>query len=256
MVRHSKKARFASINLCIAFDSHTNTPFPNRPTNVAANDEGGGDAVTCGSVLKVQHAESGYFLNSEAKQLNTGSGQQLVTFVADAETHHTLWWIRPAHHTIAGVEYPTDTKQNASTAAAATSTNACQLAQPVPCGTLIRFTHVSTGRNLHSHGVESVLSKQQEVTAYGVGDTKGDGGDDWKVECVTTGSAVWRVGATVRLQHKDTGAYLGTSKNLEFNRETCGSQCPIMNHLEAFSRKAADGYGLLKASPQGVYLSK
>lgn len=95
-------------------------------------------------------------------------------------------------------------------------------------------------RNLHSHGVESVLSRQQEVTAYGEGDGKGDGGDDWIVQCK---GESWKRSEAVRLFHVDTSRYLGTAATLEFNAQTCGQNCPIMGHLEAFCRTGSDKFG-------------
>jgi hypothetical protein len=100
--------------------------------------------------------------------------------------------------------------------------------------------------------VESILSKQQEVSAYGQGDGKGDDGDDWYATCSTE---FWERGESIRFLHRDTGKYLGTAKTLEFNQETCGRQCPIMNHLEAFCRQGKDGYSLIKVE-QGVHISK
>lgn len=196
------------------------------------------NAVTCGSVIKIQQIDTGYFLSSENKNLNAGSGQQIVTFVKDTSTHNTLWWVRPADHSVAHSEYPAEAT--------------CRLAEPIECGSVIRLTHQSTKRNLHSHAVESVLSKQREVTAFGQGDGLGDGGDNWKVVCR---EKYWTRGAPVRLQHLDTGYYLGTAKSLEFNRDTCGSHCPIMNHLEGFARKEEDSHSLLKTE-MGVYVSK
>lgn len=117
---------------------------------------------------------------------------------------------------------------------------------------VITQTHLNTNRNLHSHGVESVLSRQQEVTAFGQGDGQGDGGDNWIVTCDTD---YWEKGELIRFQHQDTGKFLGTAKSLEFNQETCGRQCPIMNHLEAFCRKSSDSYSLMK-TVQGVHISK
>ena len=129
----------------------------------------------------MESADTGYYLNSEEKQLGSGSGQQIVTFVKDAGTRSTLWWVRPAH-TGDEKEYPPEAT--------------CKLAEPVACGSMIRLTHVDTMRNLHSHEVKSPLSSQQEVTGYGQGDGKGDHGDDWVVEC--TGK-FWRRDETVRL---------------------------------------------------------
>jgi dolichyl-phosphate-mannose--protein O-mannosyl transferase len=207
--------------------------IPLRITSAAADDE---DYVTCGSAIKLQQVDSKYYLNSEQKNLNSGSGQQLITFVKDYGTHNTLWWVRPAHHSEA-TEYIDDT---------------CQLAEPIRCGTTIRLTHVSTLRNLHSHGVESPLSRQQEVSAYGEGDAKGDAGDNWIVQCKT--GQFWQRSQEIRLLHVDTQKYLGTSKTLEFNVQTCGQNCPIMGHLEAFARASTDKHGQLVVE-QGVHLS-
>jgi dolichyl-phosphate-mannose--protein O-mannosyl transferase len=197
------------------------------------------ELVTCGSVIKISHVDTGYYLNSEPKNLNSGSGQQLVTFVADPGTQNTLWWLRPAHH--GGPSEYTDKGDAAS----------CQLAQPVPCGSMFRLTHTDTLKNLHSHGVKSVLSQQQEVSAYGKGDGNGDGGDNWMVECA---GHYWKRDEAVRFFHIDTQKYLGTASNVEFNESTCGRQCPIMGHLEAFGRASTDKYTTLKVE-QGIHLS-
>ena len=109
------------------------------------------------------------------------------------------------------------------------------LAEPITCGSIIRLTHVETNKNLHSHGVQSPMSRQQEITAFGAGDGLGDRGDDWKVVCSTK---YWVRTGGVQLQHVDTGKYLGTSSNLEFNAQTCGMNCPIMGHLEAFGHNS------------------
>jgi dolichyl-phosphate-mannose--protein O-mannosyl transferase len=206
-------------------------------------------AVTCGSVIKIQHASTDYYLHSAAKvSINSrGSGQQLVTFVSDSiSKQNTFWWLRPAHHTLENTEYPP-------------AKASCQLAEPIQCGTtLIRLTHQVTRKNLHSHaGIESVLSKQQEVTAHGsteASDDGGDGGDNWWVECMDADADYWIQGAEIRLKHQETGKYLGTALSLEFNEKTCGARCPVMNHLETFGRTNQDSHSLLKTE-QGIHLS-
>ena len=105
--------------------------------------------MSCGSAVKLQHKDTNYFLNSEEKQLGNGSGQQIVTFIKDNASHNTLWLVRPADHSFEA-EYPKDAS--------------CKLAEPVKCGDVVRLTHLRTNRNLHSHHVESILSRQQEVT--------------------------------------------------------------------------------------------
>lgn len=201
------------------------------------NDE---HAITCGSVVKIQHKETKYFLNSEDKQLGAGSGQQIVTFIKEPDSSNALWWLRPQDHR-SDLEYPEE--------------SSCKLAEPIRCGSTIRITHSDTVRNLHSHDVESVLSRQQEVSCFGSGYGKGDGGDNWKVECANPASKYWKRNTGVRLKHVDTGKYIGTAKKLEFNTETCGHNCPIMGHLEAFCRASSDSYTLLSVE-QGVHLSR
>mmetsp|Transcript_13104 Transcript_13104/g.37860 ORF Transcript_13104/g.37860 Transcript_13104/m.37860 type:complete len:222 (+) Transcript_13104:80-745(+) len=206
---------------------------------VMADDD---DYVTCGSVVKLTHVESGvktknqYFLNSETKNLGTGSGQQIVTANADPTSTDTLWWIRAAND-----ERP-DHK------------SACKEgpAEHIACGSAIRLTHLNTMRNLHSHGVSSPLSRQQEVTAYGAGDGKGDGGDDWLLVCDTI---YWKREQQVQFQHIDTGKFLGASSTVKFTQQNCGHQCPIMNHLEVFGRSQKDSYGMFMVE-MGAHLSK
>lgn len=186
--------------------------------------------VTCGSVVKLTHVESGgkYYLHSENKNLGGGSGQQIVTWVPEKSGTSTLWWIREAHED----DY-------------------CVTARPIPCGSKIRLTHLDTMRNLHSHAHQSPLSRQQEISAFGE-DGNGDAMDDWIVECKTTN---WKRDSNVRLLHVGTQKYLGGSSQVQFNQQNCGGGCPIMNHLEAFGRQRADEFSDFKAE-LGVYLFK
>ncbi|ANB15837.1 dolichyl-phosphate-mannose-protein mannosyltransferase PMT2 [Sugiyamaella lignohabitans] len=88
-------------------------------------------------------------------------------------------------------------------------------------GDVIRLMHPATGRNLHSHSVQSSVTKSKwEVSCYGnltVGDTK----DNWIVEIVENiGSRenktrVHPLSTTIRLKHQDLGCYLsGEGNNL------------------------------------------
>ena len=195
--------------------------------------------VTCGSFIKIKNKDTGYYMSSEEKQLSGGSGQNIVTFIDDPSSHNTLWWVRAAHHDREEPEY-------------GPSTTCAELAAPVACGTTIRFTHMQTKRNLHSHLAQSPLSRQQEVTGYGTGDTHGDAGDNWTVIC---NEKYWTRDKPVRFQHVDTGKYLGTSANVVFNEQTCGHGCPLMNHLESCARTAADAPTLFLVD-QGIHLSR
>ncbi|CAB9506350.1 Stromal cell-derived factor 2-like protein 1 [Seminavis robusta] len=206
--------------------------------------------VTCGSVIKLKIPQRGstatYHLYSEDIQMHGGSGQQIVTWMKnDPSNTGTLWQIRPKHHDeSAEQEYPSKDSATRDTCA--------ETAAPVQCGSTIRLTHLKTTTNLHSHGVKSPLSRQQEVTGFGTGDGKGDAGDNWIVECNTK---VWKRGTTVRIRHVDTDAYLGGTTQATFNQNNCGHGCPILNHMEAFGRRSKDELTMLEADI-GIYMHK
>jgi len=204
-------------------------------TTTVASDEAPEDAVTCGSVVKLSHVESSaisnsgaFQLNSESKNLGSGSGQQIVTAVSNPVTHNTLWWVRE----------PSNPSDRGSEAACKEGT-----ASPIQCNQIIRLTHLDTMRNLHSHNVKSPLSRQQEVSGYGQGDGNGDNGDDWRVVCAASGANYWRREAKIYLQHVDSGKFLGASSTVKFTQQNCGHNCPIMNHAEVFARSSQDHYG-------------
>jgi dolichyl-phosphate-mannose--protein O-mannosyl transferase len=205
-------------------------------STVAADDnDAPDDVVTCGSVVKLTHVEastasgSQFFLNSESKNLGTGSGQQIVTAVENPTTINTMWWIRE----------PNDGDNTRGKDAACSKGTAT----PIQCGQVIRLTHLDTLRNLHSHNVKSPLSRQQEVSCYGQGDGNGDNGDDWKVICSASNAKYWRREGKVYFQHVDSGKFLGASSTVKFTHQNCGHNCPIMNHAEVFSRASQDQYG-------------
>lgn len=74
--------------------------------------------------------------------------------------------------------------------------------KPFKCGDTVRFEHISTKKNLHSHHVSSPLSGKQEVSAYGR-DGEGDTGDHWMVICPED---YWERDEPVMLKHIDTDA--------------------------------------------------
>ena len=180
--------------------------------------------------MKLTHVESGSknFLYSENKNLGGGSGQQIVTWMSDRASSGALWWLRGP-----------DGEEE------------CDPGTPIKCGETIRLTHLETRRNLHTHGIQSPLSRQQEVTGYG-GDGKGDTGDNWIVVC---SGDYWTQNKPVRLLSSDTSRYLGGSNNVKFTQQNCGHGCPILHHLEAFARKQKDNYSELRVE-LGVMLKK
>jgi dolichyl-phosphate-mannose--protein O-mannosyl transferase len=198
--------------------------------------------VTCGSAIKLTHTEAGvhHYLSSEDKNLGSGSGQQIVTWVPQSRKSDpsTLWWVRESNDED-------------------TASSFCKPGTPIRCGDTVRLTHLETKRNLHSHAIPSPLSRQQEISGYG-NDGVGDSADDWIVECSNAGSggeALWMRNAKVRLWHVETGKYLAASANVKYTAQNCGHGCPILNHLEAFGRKQKDDYSYVKVE-MGVLLSK
>ena len=202
--------------------------------------------VTCGSAIKLSHYESKvqtkqeHFLSSEGKNLGSGSGQQIVTSVANPTTTNTLWWVRGP-----------DNEDRPGEVSACTGPGS-KPGDKISCGSLLRLTHLNSMKNLHSHDVKSPLSRQQEVSAFGVGDGKGDAGDDWKLICNT---GYWKREAMVQFQHVDSKRYLGASSTVKFTHQNCGHHCPILNHLEAFARNNKDNYGNWFVE-MGVHLSQ
>lgn len=104
----------------------------------------------------------------------------------------------------------------------------CAPGAVMSCDSVVRFTHLVTGKNLHSHNFRSPLTQEQEVSAFGE-DGKGDGGDDWKVVC-TKGSN-WSTDTPFYLQHVATGKWLSSSNQARFNQQNCPN-CPIVGQLE------------------------
>jgi len=166
--------------------------------------------------------------------LNSGSGQQLITCCPDkANGVASMWLIKEGD----GVAE-------------------CTPGDKIPYGSKIRLQHIKTGKNLHSHHVPSPLSRQQEVTCYG-NNGDGDTGDNWIVQpkVYNRNSQYWERDIIVWLNHVDTGAFLGSSARSEFNQNSCGARCPVMNHLEMFAKNRSDLQTEWKAE-HGVYLQK
>lgn len=175
--------------------------------------------------------ESGdHYLSSAQHKINSGSNQQLVTSSPSRSDSDLLWIISAGH-----------------------GTPACDPGTKIGFGSKIRFTHVNTGSNLHSHLYKSPLTQNQEVTGFGDAGT-GDAGDNWIVRDVRSSGAHWERGNPVIITHADTGKNLGSSKRGMFTRNNCGNRCPVMDHLEVFAASGSSNYQHWKAE-LGVFLS-
>jgi dolichyl-phosphate-mannose--protein O-mannosyl transferase len=115
--------------------------------------------VSCGSVIKLKHKETGHHLHSHQIAWGSGSGQQSVTGHGSNDDFGSMWIIKEAFRS-----------------------DACEAGSVVKCGSKVRLEHAQTGKNLHSHLFNSPISGQQEVSAYGEGGD-GDTGDNWELVC-------------------------------------------------------------------------
>jgi hypothetical protein len=89
-------------------------------------------------------------------------------------------------------------------------------------GAVVRFEHVASGKNLHSHlDYLSPVTGQQEVTCFGKAGI-GDDGDDWRVE--VDGGGPWVADKRVRLIHVSTGHALHSHAGFEHPQWTMGQQ--------------------------------
>ncbi|XP_057331752.1 stromal cell-derived factor 2-like protein 1 [Microplitis mediator] len=140
--------------------------------------------VTYSSVLKLLNVDYKVRLHSHDVKYGSGSGQQSVT-ATELETDANSYWF---------VKGPTKMPFTRG--------------KPIKCGDTVRFEHVNTKKNLHSHLMRSPLSGKQEVSAYGDQKGEGDSGDHWMVVC---NSDYWERREPVTLQHIDTQVFLSVS---------------------------------------------
>lgn len=206
------------------------------PSVASEYEESSDKYVTCGSAIKLAHVETGrkFYLDSGEQSYGSGSGQQIVTLKPEKNDHSSLWLAREGH-----------------------GEPQCNAGEPIHCNTVIRLTHVETGKNLHSHHFRSPITNQQEVSGYG-NDGEGDDGDNFRVVCVGAGEgdgAYWRRSKAVGLQHVKSMKYLTAQANADFNARNCGGRCPIMNHLECVVKSSFDKNAQFTAT-LGVHLSK
>jgi len=139
------------------------------------------ETITCGSVVKLIHQDSGYNVHSHPIAWGSGSGQQSVTATPDKNNAGSMWIIKDA----------------------TTTQIACEVGQPIMCNTNIRLEHSQTMKNLHSHLFKAALSGNQEVSAFG-DDGRGDTGDNWIVRCDNAREKYWRRNMPVHFEHAGT----------------------------------------------------
>eukprot|EP01128_Nolandella_sp_AFSM9_P005354 TRINITY_DN2568_c0_g1_i1.p1 TRINITY_DN2568_c0_g1~~TRINITY_DN2568_c0_g1_i1.p1 ORF type:complete len:219 (+),score=42.95 TRINITY_DN2568_c0_g1_i1:155-811(+) len=138
--------------------------------------------VTCGSVIKLAHFRHNVRLHSHEVAYGSGSRQQSVTGQNNKDDDGSYWVVQGP------LGQPPCKQGDAFTNKGA-----------------VRLLHVNTQKYLHSHGHQSPLSQQQEVSAFGNG--RGDMGDNWVLHLMQ-GEKEWKRNAKVRLQHQSSHRYL------------------------------------------------
>ena len=135
----------------------------------------------------------------------------------------------------------------------APDTDICVPGTSVKNGQAVRFMHLKTGRNLHTHHFESPLTKQMEVSAYG-NDGEGDHLDDWVVE--TADSPDWRRGdAAVVLWSCPVGrVFVRVAAGCAFvHLATAGSRIPRDFRRRCADEQAADFASRINPTPYTLH---
>jgi len=143
------------------------------------------NVVAYRSIIKLIHFTTAVSLHSHNRKYNhPGSSLQQQVTGFTGSNDDDFWIVKGPHN------FPEQYKHG----------------DPVKHGETIRLEHMTTRRNLHSHGnTPSPVSGQQEVTAFG-DDGIGDTNDNWKIDIENGGD--WLPGVRVRLIHQNTGAAL------------------------------------------------
>ncbi|KAF0771916.1 stromal cell-derived factor 2 [Aphis craccivora] len=176
--------------------------------------------VTCGTVAKLYNIDLKVRLHSHDVKYGAGSGQQSVTGTDLSEDINSHWEIK------------------------AQTGKHCKRGEPIKCGSIVRFTHLTTKKNLHSHLFSSPLSGNQEVSAYG-NDGIGDTGDHWYADC---SGDYWERDDDIRLKHVDTGSYLMAS-SLSYGR-------PINGQKEIAAVKNPGPFSTHWRVKEGIFIHK
>ncbi|KAI6202464.1 hypothetical protein M3Y96_00951800 [Aphelenchoides besseyi] len=179
---------------------------------------GDDEPITCASVIKLSNYQDRSRLHSHDVKYGSGSQQQSVTGTNNFDDVNSHWQI------LGALDKP------------------CSRGEPIRCGTIVRFLHLTTRCHLHSHDFQAPLSRNnQEVSCFGK-DADSDTGDHWRVIC---NGDMWQDEDIVQFKHIDTGKYLATSGN-QFGR-------PIAGQKEVVGSDTASNNAYWKAA-EGIYI--
>ncbi|ORX92558.1 PMT-domain-containing protein [Basidiobolus meristosporus CBS 931.73] len=146
------------------------------------------------SITLRSNGEFNGLLHSHAHFYPTGSHQQQVTIYGHKDENNNWFVLKPREESQPRSEDVSLVKN----------------------GDLIRLAHVTTGGNLHSHGIPAPLTEGQfEASAYG-NSTFGDTNDYWYIEIlddmvVAKPEKIRSLTTRFRLRHRSTGCVLRTN---------------------------------------------
>lgn len=164
--------------------------------------------IGCGFAVRIGHTETSYNLHSHSINYGTGSGQQIVSTIHDANDPNSLWLFKEPFG-----ERP------------------CITGKRIACGQRVRLEHVISKKNLHiDKGFKAPFSDNQEVSLFGY-EGNGDGDDDWIIDCENVAQDFVKGSTSFSLRHAETGKYLYTDNKNSFNNNNCRG-CPIIGQRE------------------------
>ena len=176
--------------------------------------------ITYGSAVKLGLEGTKNFLRSFDVQWNGRSRPgNIVTTIAD-ETNPEVYWVVSPSTDISSPSFSGDVVQ---------------------CGSKIRLVHAVTGKELAADlKQKSNVAGLNEVTAVG----DGNGGDEFVVECPSSGGSIWggsgtkekwEKGEKIQLKHS-SGGYLTSSANWVYDQHNC-ARCPMVGDQEVVVTK-------------------
>jgi len=121
----------------------------------------------------------------------------------------------------------------------------CETGAPIKCDSVVRFEHIGTGKNLHSHNFPSFITESQEVCGYGDNGI-GDMNDNFQIQCYNANDTFLKGKTNFLLKHLLTNQYLYINiKKSLFNEYNCRG-CPIINQREVSCTNIKDKQSLWK----------
>ena len=165
--------------------------------------------ITYGSSLRIQNTITKFHLSSFGMNWSSGSGLQIITAVESDKEVNSLFTIKEGENYRIKIN-----------------------GDPVLFGDIIRFEHVSTGKNLHSHDFKSFVTNSQEACGFG-DNGDGDVNDNFRISCYKQNDNETITGKTeFFLQHVPTQNWLYINyKTSMYDDNNCRG-CPIRGQRE------------------------